>query len=110
MKKLSTSEAAAYLGLSLGSLRNIRSSGLGPKSCGEVKGARGTPLLFRVSDLDLWQAGRRLIKALERFQWRTLPLDSLEQAAAAAGIDCGDMGWLRDGDHGDHPDRPEAGS
>ncbi len=87
MKKLRTSDAAIYLGLSLGSLRNIRSSGLGPRSCGEVPGAHGRPLLFRVDDLDRWQVGRRLIKALERFQWRTLPLDRLQKAAAVAEIE-----------------------
>ncbi len=87
MKNLTTSEAAAYLGLSLGSLRNIRSSGFGPESCGAVKGAPGTPLLFAVADLDRWQDGRRLVKALERFQWRTLPFESLRQAAQVAGIE-----------------------
>lgn len=71
-----TPEAARYLKITAGTLRNMRSDGSGPESCGTGI-TRGSPVLYREEDLDRWAEARRIAKHLSSYRWRTVPLKTL---------------------------------
>lgn len=57
-KKLTTAQAALYLGLSVSTLKNLRASGEGP-AWFKPTDAINSPVLYEVFDLDTWVRERK---------------------------------------------------
>lgn len=84
---MTANEAAEYLGISPGTLRNMRSMAFGPKSAGRDEAKLGKPLLFAQEDLDEWKRWRRLSNRLELFRWRSLGIGELTKVAEIVGLE-----------------------
>ncbi len=84
-KTYTTLEAAEYLNIAAGTLRNMRVDGRAPRSAG-VGETQGNPILYRRKDLDDWLRIRKLERSLAGFCWSQVPVSELNKVAKIVGI------------------------
>lgn len=74
-------EAADYLGIKPGTLRNLRTHGQGPKAKGRDRTRSGRPLVFELEEIQRYCQRRDLAERLDGVRWMELDMATLRQIA-----------------------------